>query len=118
MNRRQLLAGLSAAVAAGGVLALWPDTDPSGLFAAPDAAARVGNAYLASTTTTPTRAQLEQRLFGEAGASATFARGPEAVGRWLATEQKADFEAGRLAKVEGWMLSETEARLCALIALS
>ena len=35
----------------------------------------------------------------------------------IALQQVEDFKQGRLARVHGWILSETEARLCALAAL-
>ncbi len=36
----------------------------------------------------------------------------------LVRQQREDFRCGRIVKVEGWILSETEARLCALAALA
>jgi hypothetical protein len=36
----------------------------------------------------------------------------------LLRRQRDDFEAGRIVYVQGWILSETEARLCALAALA
>ncbi len=38
--------------------------------------------------------------------------------RLLAAQQREDFEQGRVVNVQGWILSETEARLCALAALA
>ncbi|HEX6383133.1 MAG TPA: hypothetical protein VF177_00550 [Anaerolineae bacterium] len=35
----------------------------------------------------------------------------------LERQMRQDFDQGRVANVEGWLLSETEARLCALAAL-
>ena len=35
----------------------------------------------------------------------------------LLAQQRQDFEHGRIVKVQGWILSETEARLCTLAAL-
>lgn len=35
----------------------------------------------------------------------------------LLRQQREDFEKGRIVNVQGWILSETEARLCALAAL-
>jgi len=35
----------------------------------------------------------------------------------LSHQHRQDFERGRMVNVRGWMLSETEARLCALVAL-
>lgn len=36
----------------------------------------------------------------------------------LRAQQRQDFEQGRIVRVQGWILSETEARLCALAALA
>lgn len=36
----------------------------------------------------------------------------------LLLQQRQDFEDGRIVKVQGWILSETEVRLCALAALN
>lgn len=36
---------------------------------------------------------------------------------WLSQALREDFEQGRLVEVDGWILAETEARLCALAAL-
>jgi hypothetical protein len=42
----------------------------------------------------------------------------EALAEWLQAKQRDDFDQGRIVLVQRWMLSQTEARLCALIALS
>jgi hypothetical protein len=44
--------------------------------------------------------------------------GTQAFADWLRAKQRDDFDRGRVVLVQGWMLSQTEARLCALIALS
>jgi hypothetical protein len=41
----------------------------------------------------------------------------QTVGQWLQRRQQEDFEFGRIVKLDGWILSETEGRLCALAAL-
>jgi|SRR5918994_1770378 hypothetical protein len=43
--------------------------------------------------------------------------GPEKIKALLLHQQREDFEKRRIVKVQGWILSETEARLCALTAL-
>jgi hypothetical protein len=43
--------------------------------------------------------------------------GPEKIKALLLQQQREDFEKGRIVKVQGWILSETEARLCALTVL-
>jgi hypothetical protein len=44
--------------------------------------------------------------------------GPEALAGRLRAQHRDDFERDRLLSVRGWLLSETEALLCALAALS
>ena len=39
------------------------------------------------------------------------------IKRKLLCQQREDFEKGRIVNLQGWILSETEARLCALAAL-
>lgn len=39
------------------------------------------------------------------------------IKKLLLRQQREDFEKGRIVNVQGWILSETEARLCALTAL-
>ncbi len=41
----------------------------------------------------------------------------EALGEWLRARQQDDFVRGRTVRVHGWVLSVTEARLCAVAAL-
>lgn len=43
--------------------------------------------------------------------------GPGKINALLLHQQREDFEKGRVVKVRGWILSATEARLCALTAL-
>jgi hypothetical protein len=38
--------------------------------------------------------------------------------RHLADKQRADFEYGRIVNISGWLLAETEARLCALASMT
>lgn len=40
-----------------------------------------------------------------------------ALKQLLVTQQRRDFAAGRTVSLDGWVLSRTEARLCALLAL-
>jgi hypothetical protein len=73
------------------------------LFADPAAARAIGAAYL--------RAYPNDALRGVHPA----ARLPRAE---IATRVCDDFAAGRVAMVNGWMLSQTEARLCAMVYLA
>lgn len=59
---------------------------------------------------------LTARLLGDAGVDSLTS--PEAaVARHLAARVGADFRAGRTVVVDGWVLSQTEARQCALLSL-
>jgi len=79
------------------------------------AAARIGRAALAE----------RPELGGDVGALRhALDRAVAAVGdtgplrRRLGRMVRDDFSAGRIERVQGWMLSETETRLCVLAALS
>lgn len=132
MTRRsflQLLAGLAALGWFQPLRALrrmraWSQPDPlakhlTALFAHPASAAVVGRAYL---RTAPMEAD-ERRLVdlvceGIPGGRAVVAAGD--VGQLhnhIRQAQRRDFAQGRLARLDGWVLSQTEARLCALVAL-
>lgn len=108
LNKRQLLsalAGLGAASAVGWASSARARDALSGVDAA--GAADIGRAWLARAP--ETRALLERRLFPD-GVS------PTAVRR-LGEAARADFGRGALFVHKGWRLSETEARICALLAL-
>jgi hypothetical protein len=89
-------------------------------LARPDSAAVVGRAYLASYPAEADRDRLATRLdqalrcqdCDPAQARADQLRAA------LARQIRADFAAARVVRVDGWVLSETEARLCGLAALS
>lgn len=100
------LAGLAAVSAAGPAFALVRTPD----IAAVDAvgAAAIGRAWLAAH---PADAASLRR--------AVFPNGPDAeTGPRLAQRVRADFAGGAVFVHKGWFLSETEARICALIALA
>ncbi|WP_138473161.1 hypothetical protein [Poseidonocella sp. HB161398] len=71
--------------------------------------ARIGQAVLAAGQAEPDAAALRRSLGLAAG------QVPQAGPDW-AGAIAADFTAGRVALVEGWVLSRTEAQLCALAA--
>jgi hypothetical protein len=79
----------------------------------PAAAARLGRAYLRLHPDEATPARLVRHLLGELASVS-----PEIAGRRIAQGIAADFDAGRVTRVQGWILSRTEARLFALVALS
>jgi hypothetical protein len=130
MKRRQFL----SAFALSGVLwTAWQSRArawlPSGRGAAdrlvavlrrPASAAVVGRAYLAGHPAEADRAWLAAQLGGDlrcqdcdpARSDATRLRAG------LARQLRADFAQSRVVRVDGWVLSVTEARLCALAALT
>ncbi len=130
LDRRALLRGIGGAAALGsvgsgllGLVGCGPSGDlETGLAAcvADEEAARVVGAevLVALGPSLPTAAELAQRLAGAARAewedraSTDRARLFEAV----LAQHLADFDAGRLFGVRGWLLSQTEAQLCALVA--
>lgn len=85
-----------------------------------DSAAVVGRAYLAGYPTEADRdrlaARLDQALRCQ-DCDPARAR-VDQLRAALARQIRADFAAARVVRVDGWVLSETEARLCGLAALS
>jgi hypothetical protein len=130
LDRRTLLKGMGGAAAlhsvGSGLLGLvgcGPSGDlEAGLAACvtdTEAARVVGEAVLlAFGPSPPTPEELVERLAGgqrsawQARAASDRALLFEAV----RAQHLADFDAGRLFRVRGWLLSETEAQLCALVA--
>jgi hypothetical protein len=81
------------------------------LFRHPESARVVGAAYLRLVREEADVEQLAALLEAELGEAEGAA-----LERRLAAQQRADFGAGRTVVVEGWILSRTEARVCALLA--
>jgi hypothetical protein len=90
------------------------------VLARPDSAAVVGRAYLARYPAEADRdrlaARLDQALRCQ-DCDPARAR-TDQLRAALAGRTRADFAAARVVVVDGWVLSETEARLCGLAALS
>ena len=125
LTRRRLLisaAGVAAAVVVGSS-GLWTlierlsEADAAsllrGLITDRDGAARLGRSYLDAHPTQARRAVLVRDLVGPTEpASAADAS------REVATRIRNDYAARSTVVVDGWVLSRTEARLYALVALS
>lgn len=125
----QALVSLGAITLAQPVWALLPSParrppDPlavrlAGFFIHKESAVRVGRAYLRSFPGEADAQRLVSRLCAsdplkhrtllDADSKRCF--------ELLALTHRQDFEKGRIVKVDGWILSETEARLCALATL-
>lgn len=111
MKRRVLLAGAGAGGATlAGLLALGRKSHRGasslrGRFRVPGTPVAVGRRYLADNPAERDAAALRRAVEPEAGWTA------------LASRMAADLDAGRTARVAGWVMSISEARLYALLAL-
>ena len=85
------------------------------LFRSPVSAAAIGRAYLQESPQDGDEPRL-LRLICSPGRRWRTANTRQ-LRVLIAQQQVEDFKQGRLVRVDGWMLSETEARLCALAAL-
>jgi hypothetical protein len=120
LGRRAFLACLLAALGALGPGRAWARGRPRelsddpfpGLLRNPRSAAAVGARYV--------RDHPEERraAIALAGACADEAREGWRWRRQLQLEGAQDFASGRVARVDGWVLSRTEARLCAAVWLA
>ena len=118
-TRRSLLAGGLGALA-GAVAFAWNDRQRAraeragelvGMLRDRSAARRVGERLLADDPSWGNAAALRRGLGAALGGNGGLeARAARSIRR--------DFEAGHTVSVDGWVLSETEARLSALAALS
>jgi hypothetical protein len=114
VNRRTFVLLLVGAGAAGGsawrLLVAEESTHPAveGLFRDVGAAKRVGEAYLAEHAGEADERKLLSLLELPSGLA------PEALRERLGAAVRLDYERSQLVAVEGWYLSRTEARLCAL----
>ena len=109
MKRRALLLGAPAACA-------LPTPRPAraallDLFDDPARARALGRAYLATLPTPPSADALTAAV--TAGLPGTVRLRTE-----IAALIRADYAAERIECLDGWLLSRTEARLCAIAALS
>ena len=120
-TRRQALRYLAAL----GALPLYPlagcsrETDPAELVALRrdrKSAALLGRAWLDDQSPEPSATELMERICGESGC-ADFADDSDRMRRSIAERHRSDFERGNLISVEGWLMSETEVALYALVAI-
>jgi len=104
LSRRDFAALLGAAGFAISAPAGARPVGPTAVSVDKRAATAVGEAYLARFPEEKKSLRLHLALAGV---------GPQNVNDVV----RRDFAAGRIVQVDGWMLSRTEARLCALVAL-
>ena len=91
---------------------------PEDFFDRVESAAAVGREYLRLVPEERDAARLRQLILADCretpGAGSPRRRLHDSV----MARQRLDFEAGRTVRIDGWVLSRTEARLCGLAALS
>lgn len=80
-------------------------------------AIRLGKRYLAETPEESSLTVLRNLVFPKCpdGKSPYF--GPNYDGSFFSNRFHSDFRAGQVANIDGWILSRTELRLCAIAAL-
>jgi hypothetical protein len=132
ISRRQLLRMLAGYVSTVGLtsrcdaadqhwsLAAMPDAHRSlEIFPSRESAVLIGREYLRLF---PQEAHAERLLDLIVSPAARWAipssgRIQPAMAQWLYEKQRGDFVQGQTVLIQGWMLSRTEARLCALLSL-
>jgi hypothetical protein len=129
LSRRSVNAFLASAVVwpcnrAGSQLApnqpepLTPQHMLLSLFGNPRSASEIGAACLKSLPPDQnSRQQLTNTILGAAGCDIETMKARQAVKRRIANQVRYDFAEGIVISVDGWLLSLTEARLYALVAL-
>jgi F0F1-type ATP synthase membrane subunit c/vacuolar-type H+-ATPase subunit K len=132
IHRRQFLLlalGVAGSVAAGSKLSGAAEgwlrqaslrAKLTGLFIHQESAQAIGRAYLQSYPREADALRLEDQIVqGIAGGRALLAAtGKPEVSKLLTARIRQDFASDQVVKVQGWILSVTEARLCALTALA
>ena len=104
--------GLRSALAA---LSLTPHNDPIiALFQHRESARRLGAAYLNAHPDADPSLLLERLAHVTRG---RLSLGTDGLRRALTEACSEDFGAGRVVRVEGWVLAESEAQACALVAI-
>lgn len=95
-----------------------PDAQAAAIYfgAGVDAARAIGEAYLRHLQVEPTRASILEHAGGALKILAS-ARNQKAALTELVGAVRRDFQAGSVVQLEGWIVSRTEAELCALTLL-
>ena len=118
-----LIAGAAAWPFSGAALLILPTTTMKRLLLSileqPGSAYTIGLAYLDSLPLRTRDAdQLANAIVCAVGCDAGTMRSTEALRKQISIRVRKDFAEGAVVIVAGWVLSETEAQLCALAALS
>jgi len=121
IDRRTLLAGaaLSVAVGSGVAAARGEESDPgsrlAALFGSPSSARAIGRRYLTIRPEEASAAILVEAIVRDHPCAGTTERQLRDLMRRAIRD---DFACGDTVTLDGWVLSVTEARLCALAALA
>jgi hypothetical protein len=78
----------------------------------------VGREHLRHTPTEASVTRLVSLICAEQSERPPIGRSRRAVREWACAKISDDFRSGRVVEIQGWILSATEARLCALAAIS
>jgi hypothetical protein len=89
----------------------------TGMFRNIESARTVGNEYLRANPNDADRVLLEGVLSVSSARHRHCVDQPE-LRAAVVSRVRSDYEFGRVVNVDGWILSQTEARLCALVTLS
>lgn len=126
VSRRAFLAAAALAAAGGGAAAyrlLSEDgfdrefeqtADVARLFDELEPARRIGRAYLGAHPAEADEETLVRLLEASPGWGRAWDASPAQLGELARSALARDFDRGRTVEVDGWILSRTEARLCAL----
>lgn len=84
------------------------------------AAAALGVAYIGTVEGPPTVARLANEIAADldGGVEAALALDRAALAAMLGRSMHADYDAGRVVTLSGWIVSVTEGRICALASLA
>ncbi|HZS84703.1 MAG TPA: hypothetical protein VFA50_17640 [Stellaceae bacterium] len=117
------------AVPGGTLFGLWATGETSDvaaritdLIGARAGARAIGAAFLARFPTEADQKQLSRRIAQLVRSSGEARLGGEAISsralqRAVRQAITSDFETGRMIELDGWLLAQTEARICALLVL-
>ena len=121
VTRRQALGCLAAlaALPLPGSVACGRELDPARLVVLRrdrHSATQLGRAWLALQSPTPSAAALVARICAEHECASLD--DDEQLHRVVTEQHRADFAEGRLVSLDGWLLTETEVALYALVAIA
>ena len=82
-----------------------------------ESAVVIGRSYLCVMHCEVNESELVERICCGSGFTPQVLRSRERGRSWLQKRVRSDFETGNTVRVNGWILAETEANLCALASL-